>query len=71
MGKTNQTGKPDNYPTNRKSYKTSHAGIGGRKKKDQNQNISKKHALTYFDTLKQALVESKGISLTVWCNLKY
>ena len=70
MGKTNQTGKPHNYPTNRKSYKTICAVTGSRKK-DQNQNISKKHALTYFDTLKQALVESKGISLTVWCNLKY
>ena len=70
MGKTNQIGKPHNYPTNRKSYKASRTGIGGRKK-DQNQNISKKYALTYFDRLKQAQVESKGVSLTVWYYLKY
>ena len=71
MGKTNQIGKPHNNPTNRKSHRTSRTGLGGRKKKDQNQNISKKHALTYFERLKQVQVESKGIGMTVWCYLKY
>ena len=43
---------------------TSHAGIKDSKKKNQNQNISKKHA--YIDWYKQAQVESKGINLIVW-----
>ena len=49
MGKPKQIGKSHQYPSQRKSYTTSRAGVGGRKKKDE---IKKKPAATYFDKLK-------------------
>ena len=69
MGKTKQIGKPHNYPTNRKSYK-SHRYWWQEEERSKSKYF-KKHALTNFDRLKQAEMESKGISLTVWCYLKY
>ena len=58
--KTNQIGKSHNYPTQRKSYLSSRAGIGGRKKKEEKK--PKPSGLSYFDKLRQAQT-NQGIDL--------
>ena len=52
LKKTNQIGKSHHYPTQKKSYSSSRAGIGGRKKKEKNK--PKPSGLSYFDKLIQA-----------------
>ena len=60
MGKTNQLGKKHTYPAGRKSYSGSRKGIGGPKKKHEEQHQNKRATTTYFDKLIQEQNKNKS-----------
>ena len=60
MGKSNQKiGKSHNYPSVRKNYSVSRAGVGGRKKTKTNNTTKSTTTLTYFDKLIKTQEQAK------------
>ena len=64
MVKPQQIGKLHNYPSQRKSYSCSRAGIGGPKAKKKSSSTS--NVPTYFDLLKNRQTKGKYILYTIF-----